>query len=103
MFKREIVEFDSFSFLGTVEIWLDKIANYLLERITSGFVEGFNNRVKVLKRRCYGIFEVERIFNDSHSTSMAMRDLASSDTISSGYHGNSGRAIMKQFESMPKI
>ncbi len=58
--KREIKEFDSF--LGTVENWLDKISNYFLERLTSGFVEGFNNRVKVLKRRCYGIFDVAQIF-----------------------------------------
>ena len=50
------------SFLGTVETWLDKITNYFLERLTSGFVEGFNNRVKVLKRRCYGIFDVTHIF-----------------------------------------
>lgn len=50
------------SFLGTVENWLDEITNYFLEGQTSGFVEGFNNRVKVLKRRCYGIFDVGRIF-----------------------------------------
>lgn len=50
------------SFLGTIETWLDEITNYFLERQTSGFVEGFNNRVKVLKRRCYGIFNVGRIF-----------------------------------------
>ena len=58
--KSEIKEFDSF--LGTIENWLDKISNYFLERLTSGFVEGFNNRVKVLKRRCYGIFDVGQIF-----------------------------------------
>jgi len=58
--KSGIKAFDSF--LGTVETWLDKIANYFLDRLTSGFVEGFNNRVKVLKRRCYGIFDVDRIF-----------------------------------------
>jgi transposase len=55
-----IREFESV--LGTVETWLDEITNYFLERQTSGFVEGFNNRVKVLKRRCYGIFDVSRIF-----------------------------------------
>ena len=49
-------------FLKTVETWLDKIANYFLERLSSGFVEGFNNRAKVLKRRCYGIFDVGRLF-----------------------------------------
>ncbi|WP_036489778.1 ISL3 family transposase [Myxosarcina sp. GI1] len=50
------------SFLKTIETWLEQIANYFLERLTSSFVEGFNNRVKVLKRRCYGIFDVERLF-----------------------------------------
>lgn len=50
------------TFLGTIETWMDEIANYFVERQTSGFVEGFNTRVKVLKRRCYGIFDVGRIF-----------------------------------------
>lgn len=49
-------------FLTTLENWLDEITNYFLERQTSGFVEGFNHRIKVLKRRCYGIFDVKRIF-----------------------------------------
>ena len=43
--RSGIKEFDSF--LRTVENWLDKITNYFLEGLTSGFVEGFNNRVKV--------------------------------------------------------
>lgn len=50
------------SFLNTIETWLEPIANYFLERLTSSFVEGFNNRVKVLKRRCYGIFDADRLF-----------------------------------------
>jgi transposase len=58
--KDEIEAFESF--LTTLSNWLDEITNYFLERQTSGFVEGFNNRIKVLKRRCYGIFDVERIF-----------------------------------------
>jgi transposase len=58
--KYEIEAFESF--LTTLSNWLDEITNYFLERQTSGFVEGFNNRIKVLKRRCYGIFDVERIF-----------------------------------------
>ncbi len=49
-------------FLGTIETWLEQISNYFLERLTSSFVEGFNNRVKVLKRRCYGIFDVDHLF-----------------------------------------
>ena len=56
----QISQFESF--LKTIETWLEPIANYFLERLTSSFVEGFNNRVKVLKRRCYGIFDVDRLF-----------------------------------------
>ena len=56
----QISQFDSF--LKTIETWLEPIANYFLERLTSSFVEGFNNRVKVLKRRCYGIFDVDHLF-----------------------------------------
>ena len=58
--KSELDEF--VSFLGTMDTWLDKITNYFLDGWSSGFVEGFNNRVNVLKRRCYGIFDVEQIF-----------------------------------------
>ena len=58
--NRQISEFGSF--LTTVDNWLDAITNYFLERHSSGFVEGFNNRIKVLKRRCYGIFDVKRLF-----------------------------------------
>lgn len=58
--KSEIKEFDRF--LTTIDNWMDEITNYFLEGWTSGFVEGFNNRVKVLKRRCYGIFNIERLF-----------------------------------------
>jgi len=55
-----LAEFESF--LGTIDRWMDEITNYFQGRQTSGFVEGFNNRVKVLKRRCYGIFDVGRLF-----------------------------------------
>jgi transposase len=55
-----LAEFESF--LGTIERWMDEITNYFQGRQTSGFVEGFNNRVKVLTRRCYGIFNVGRLF-----------------------------------------
>ena len=55
-----LAEFESV--LGTINRWLDEITNYFVGRQTSGFVEGFNNRVKVLKRRCYGIFNVGSLF-----------------------------------------
>jgi len=49
-------------FITTLDNWLDKIANYFSERLNSGFVEGLNNKVKTLKRRCYGILRVKTLF-----------------------------------------
>jgi transposase len=54
------------SFLTTLENRLDDIANYFLHRHTSGFVEGFNNKLKVIKRRCYGILNVTHLFQRIH-------------------------------------
>ena len=50
------------SFLTTLENWMDEITNYFVSRLSSGFVEGFNNKVKVLKRRCYGITNLTHLF-----------------------------------------
>jgi len=41
---------------------MDIIANYFIARNNSGFVEGRYNKVKVLKRRCYGLSNVTRLF-----------------------------------------
>jgi len=41
---------------------MDKITNYFINRQTSGFVEGLNNKIKVIKRRCYGILNVKHLF-----------------------------------------
>jgi transposase len=49
-------------FLTTLDNWIDKIANYFSDRLSSGFVEGLNNKVKVLKRRCYGILQIVSLF-----------------------------------------
>jgi len=49
-------------FLKLLSSWWDEITNYFLQRENSGFVEGFNNKVKVLKRRCYGIFNLQHLF-----------------------------------------
>jgi len=49
-------------FLKTLNRWWDDILNYFIDRHSSGFVEGLNNKIKVLKRRCYGIFRVSHIF-----------------------------------------
>jgi transposase len=50
------------AFLKTLEHWWEEILNYFVERRNSGFVEGFNNKLKVLKRRCYGIFNLKHLF-----------------------------------------
>jgi transposase len=50
------------AFLKLLDSWLDLITNYFLNRQTSGFVEGLNNKLKVLKRRCYGLSNVTRLF-----------------------------------------
>jgi len=49
-------------FLSTLERWWEEITNYFIHRESSGFVEGFNNRLKVLKRRCYGLFNLQHLF-----------------------------------------
>jgi transposase len=50
------------SFFTTLDNWLEEITNYFLHRHNSGFVEGLNNKIKVLKRRCYGIFNLAHLF-----------------------------------------
>jgi transposase len=37
--------------------------DYFINRQTSGFVEGFNNTIKVIKRRCYGILTLNICFS----------------------------------------
>jgi transposase len=49
-------------FIATLKKWKNEIANYFIDRNSGGFVEGLNNKVKVLKRRCYGIFNVKHLF-----------------------------------------
>lgn len=49
-------------FLKLLEGWLDLIAHDFTGRKNSGFVEGLNNKLKVLKRRCYGLRNVGRLF-----------------------------------------
>jgi len=49
-------------FLTTLDTYLDEITNYFLQRASSGFVEGLNNKIKVLKRRCYGLFNLDHFF-----------------------------------------
>ena len=58
--KSGLTCFDAF--LGLLDRWIDLIANYFINHQTSSFVEGLNNKLKVLKRRCYGMRNVTRLF-----------------------------------------
>jgi transposase len=60
---REATELTFFNrFIKKLTRYSDEISNYFIARNSSGFVEGFNNRVKVLKRRCYGLAHRARLF-----------------------------------------
>ena len=59
------------AFLKLLQAWWDEITNFFIQRESNGFVEGFNNKVKVLKRLCYpgtarqgkcGIFNLQHLF-----------------------------------------
>jgi len=49
-------------FIKTLTTYQEQIVNYFIQRNNSGFVEGFNNKVKVLKRRCYGLSNATKLF-----------------------------------------
>jgi len=49
-------------FVKTLERYKFNILNYFKNRKNSGFAEGLNNKIKVLKRRCYGISKPESLF-----------------------------------------
>ena len=54
------------NFLSTLDTRMCEIVNYFINRQTSGFVEGLNNKIKVIKRRCYGILNVKHLFQRIH-------------------------------------
>jgi transposase len=47
-------------FIKTLQKYWHYILNYFNRRMSSGFVEGLNN--KIIKRRCYGINKVSTLF-----------------------------------------
>jgi len=49
-------------FIKTLRHHFENIANYFVAHRNSGFVEGLNNKIKVIKRRCYGIFRLDHLF-----------------------------------------
>jgi transposase len=58
--KSGLTCFDGF--LSLLDSWLDLIANYFIDHQTSAFVEGLNTKLKILKRRCYGLRNIGRLF-----------------------------------------
>ena len=50
------------TFISTLKKYMPFIANYFKARKNSGFVEGLNNKIKVIKRRCYGLSKIETVF-----------------------------------------
>jgi transposase len=40
---------------GTLSRWFDPISRYLRHRYTNGMTEGFNNKIKLIQRRAYGL------------------------------------------------
>ncbi len=49
-------------FIRTLRNHLAEIANYFHKRASSGFVEGFNNKLKTITRRSYGLKRVDSLF-----------------------------------------
>jgi transposase len=47
------------TFCKTLENWLDKIANYFVERASNGRVEGFNTGLRGIIRRAFGMLNFE--------------------------------------------
>jgi transposase len=52
-------------FIKTLRTHWNPILNYFVARVTSGFVEGLNHKIKLIKRRCYGIKKVATLFQRS--------------------------------------
>jgi len=50
------------TFIKTVEQYVEPISRYFIARDTSGWVEGINNKIKVIKRRCYGLLNLKHFF-----------------------------------------
>ena len=58
--SSELVCFNKF--INTLKKYQKSIESYFLNRNTNGFVEGVNNKAKVMKRRCYGIYNLKHFF-----------------------------------------
>jgi transposase len=50
------------TFIKTLQKYRTEIENYFINRDSSGFVEGVNNKIKVMKRRCYGMTNLKHFY-----------------------------------------
>lgn len=50
------------SFIKTLRTHWQPILNYFVARVTSGFVEGLNTKIRTITRRCYGIRKLSTLF-----------------------------------------
>lgn len=61
--KVQLTDLDCFDgFIQTLTSHWQPILNYFVDRVSSGFVEGLNNKLKTVKRRCYGIKKLSTLF-----------------------------------------
>jgi len=64
------------SFLSTLAQKMEEMLNYFIGRQSSGFVEGLNNKIKVIKRRCYEIFRTGQLFRQIYLEHLRMRAIS---------------------------
>jgi transposase len=43
------------SMAGTLSRWFEPIVRYIRHRYTNGMTEGFNNKIKLIQRRAFGL------------------------------------------------
>ena len=58
--EQHLPGFDAF--LKTLQAHWEGILNFFKHRLTSGFVEGLNTKIRVLTRRCFGLFNLQHFF-----------------------------------------
>ena len=51
--------FNYFPFVKTLLNWKENILNYFVDWLSSGFVEGVNNKIKLIKRKAFGFSNFE--------------------------------------------
>lgn len=64
--QKEVIEYDIEPFkkmLETMKEWKEENLHAILTGYSNGYVEGCNNRTKVLKRVCYGLRRFDRMRN----------------------------------------